>query len=159
LDVQSIDHVNIVVDDMAVMTQFYTSVLGMRIIRTVTITGDWVDAVVGLNAVLADVVFLSCSSGANIEFIQYRSPQPVTVGELGRPNVKGIRHIAFRVLNIDSVVRRCEEAGVKFVGGVQDVPTAQVEFAGKEKKRLVYFQDPEGNLLEFCAYEKIEPTT
>ena len=141
---------------MESMLQFYTTVLGLKVIRTVTITGEWVDQVVGLNGVLADVVFLSCSSGANIEFIQYRTPQPIQVGDLGRPNLRGIRHIAFRVASIDSVVRRCESAGVRFVSGVQDVPTAQVEFAGKEKKRLVYFHDPEGNLLEFCTYEKFE---
>jgi hypothetical protein len=31
------------------------------------------------------------------------------------------------------------------------VPTAQVAFAGAQK-RLVYFRDPEGNLLELCEY-------
>lgn len=158
MEIECIDHVNIVVDDLARMTEFYTSILGMKTVRNVTITGEWVDAVVGLKGVVADVLFLSCSSGANIEFIQYRSPEPISLDGLGRPHVKGIRHIAFRVASIEAIVSRCRNAGVEFVSGIQDVPLAQVSFEGQAQKRLIYFHDPEGNLLEFCAYEKKNST-
>jgi hypothetical protein len=35
---------------------------------------------------------------------------------------------------------------------VQSVPDSQVTYAGGVRKRLVYFRDPEGNLLELCEY-------
>ncbi len=35
---------------------------------------------------------------------------------------------------------------------VHRVPTSQVTYAGGAQKRLVYFRDPEGNLLELCEY-------
>lgn len=152
MEIECIDHVNIVVDDLSRMTEFYTSILGMKTVRKVTISGEWVNAVVGLKDVVADVLFLSCSSGANIELIQYRSPAPIMLEGLGRPHIKGIRHIAFRVTDIEALVTRCQSSGVDFVSGVQDVPLGQVSFEGQARKRLVYFHDPEGNLLEFCAY-------
>ena len=34
----------------------------------------------------------------------------------------------------------------------RQVPDAQVRYRGGVRKRLVYFKDPEGNLLEFCEY-------
>jgi len=41
---------------------------------------------------------------------------------------------------------------VKFFSAVQSVPDSQVTYAGGMRKRLVYFRDPEGNVLEFCEY-------
>ena len=45
------------------------------------------------------------------------------------------------------VVRACE-----LFGEIQQVPATQVDYADV-RKRLVYFRDPEGNLLELCCYE------
>jgi hypothetical protein len=41
---------------------------------------------------------------------------------------------------------------VRFFSQIQLVPDSQVTYAGGLRKRLVYFQDPEGNLLELCEY-------
>ena len=35
---------------------------------------------------------------------------------------------------------------------VQSVPDSQVTYAEGVRKRLVYFRDPEGNILELCEY-------
>ncbi len=37
---------------------------------------------------------------------------------------------------------------------IQDVPQTQVDFADQQK-RLLYCRDPEGNLLELCAFEDV----
>ena len=42
--------------------------------------------------------------------------------------------------------------GAKVIGDVQQVPDEQVKYSGGIRKRLVYFHDPEGNLLELCEY-------
>jgi catechol 2,3-dioxygenase-like lactoylglutathione lyase family enzyme len=63
----------------------------------------------------------------------------------------GIRHIAFRVDDIDQTVARMKAAGVEFLSEIQQVPTDQVDFVGKQK-RIVYCRDPEGNLLELCDF-------
>jgi catechol 2,3-dioxygenase-like lactoylglutathione lyase family enzyme len=69
-----------------------------------------------------------------------------------RPHAPGLRHLAFTVSDIEALVAKLRERGVRFFSEVQTVPSAQVTYANDVRKRLVYFQDPEGNLLELCEY-------
>lgn len=150
--ISSIDHVNLVVADMPRMLAFYRDVLGLTVTKEVTISGEWIGATVGLANVHADVVYLDLRSGPRIELIRYRSPDAVHVPGSGLPNGLGLRHLAFRVDDIDAVAERLRTAGVEFFSGVQTVPDSQVTYAGGVRKRLVYFRDPEGNILELCEY-------
>ena len=59
---------------------------------------------------------------------------------------------AFRVSDIDGLVARLKAAGATLLSEVQQVPAVQVDYADV-RKRLVYCLDPEGNLLELCAFE------
>lgn len=156
-----IDHVNIVVRDLAAMTAFYRDTLGLRVTKQVRINGPWIEAVVGLANVDADVVYLefpptgaggSAPAGPRIELIAYRTPPAEPLAKPDRPNLAGLRHMAFRVEAIDPLVARLRAAGVRFFGDVQQVPDSQVKYAGGARKRLVYFRDPEENLLELCEY-------
>jgi glyoxylase I family protein len=150
--IKHIDHVNLVVADMRRMIDFYCKVLGLRLARQVTISGAWIDDVTGLDEVMADVAFLEASSGPAIELLYYHRPKGSRVQGQEIPNTIGLRHLAFRVSDIDAVAATILAAGVPLVSKVHCVPTAQVAYA-QAQKRLVYFRDPEGNLLELCAYE------
>jgi catechol 2,3-dioxygenase-like lactoylglutathione lyase family enzyme len=150
---ESIDHVNLVVLDLDRMAAFYSDLLGMRISKRVTIHGKWIDGVVGLEGVEADVIYLDPPAGPRVELIHYRRPQGDRPAALGTPNTPGLRHLAFRVRDIEQLVRRLKEAGIRFLGDVQRVPTEQVTYEGEVQKFLVYFHDPEGNLLELCEYK------
>jgi catechol 2,3-dioxygenase-like lactoylglutathione lyase family enzyme len=149
---EQIDHINIVVDDLKLMTAFYRDVLGMRITKEVTIGGEWVERTVGLRGVKAEVVYLDPSTGPRVELIRYVSPNGTRPSANGDSNTKGIRHVAFRVTNIDGLFVALRAAGVEFLSEVQEVPESQVTYTGGVRKRLVYFRDPEGNLLELCEY-------
>ncbi len=149
---EHIDHVNLVVADMRAMIDFYCEVLGMRLARKVQISGPWIDDVTGLKDVTADVAFLEAPSGPAIELIHYHRPRGSRAAGQGIANTFGLRHIAFRVSDIDRLAAAIRAAGVPLLSEVHRVPTAQVAFA-QAQKRLVYFRDPEGNLLELCAYE------
>jgi catechol 2,3-dioxygenase-like lactoylglutathione lyase family enzyme len=149
--IERIDHVNLVVEDLPAMTAFYRDVLGLRVTREVSIRGDWIEAITGLEGVEADVVYLEAQTGAPLELISYRSPQGARPDGLGAPNTLGIRHVAFHVQGLDELVERVKASGLGSVTEVVAVPTAQVEFAGAQK-RIVYCRDPEGNLLELCNY-------
>ena len=150
--IERVDHMNLVVDDLSAMVEFYKQVLGLRVKRRATISGPWIEAATGYANVEADVVYLDADAGAGIELMQYRTPEGSRPGELGEPNTKGIRHVAFRVRNLDSIVASAKQKGVEFLSEIQDVAVEQVDF-GDQRKRLVYCRDPEGNLLELCAYE------
>ncbi len=149
---QRIDHVNLVVADMGVMIDFYCNVLGMRLARQVQISGPWIDDVTGLEQVTADVAFLEVPAGPAIELLYFRRPQGSRAPGQGIANTFGLRHIAFRVSDIEQLAAAIRAAGVPLLSEIHCVPTDQVAFA-QTQKRLVYFHDPEGNLLELCAYE------
>jgi catechol 2,3-dioxygenase-like lactoylglutathione lyase family enzyme len=147
-----IDHVNIVVQDLERMVAFYRDVLGLSVTKRVTISGPWVAATVGLADAHADVVYLDFPAGPRIELLRYNTPALDRPADIGRPNAPGIRHLAFRVNDIDAATERLRAAGVRIFSAVQTVPDTQVTYAGGVRKRLVYFADPEGNLLELCEY-------
>ena len=107
----------------------------------------------GLPEVHADVVYLDFESGPRVELIRYNRPPADRPENIGRPNAPGLRHMAFGVDDIDAIVARLKHAGVRFFSDVQRVPESQVTYAGGVRKRLVYFADPEGNLLELCEYK------
>jgi len=149
-----IDHINIVVRDLAGMLQFYCDVLGLVLSKDVTISGPWIEKVVGLKDVEARVVYLELAEGPRIELIEYVSPKGDRPPNLGAPNTHGLRHMAFRVDDIDLAASKLREAGVELFSDVQLVSGEQVTYAGGVRKRLVYFRDPEDNLLELCEYKK-----
>jgi catechol 2,3-dioxygenase-like lactoylglutathione lyase family enzyme len=149
----AIDHVNLVVADLPRMLAFYREVLGLAVTKQVTISGDWIGKTVGLASVSAEVVYLDLPEGPRIELLRYISPEAVHTPGVDRPNAIGLRHLAFRVPDIDAVTQRLFAAGVEFFSDVQTVPSSQVTYAGGVRKRLVYFRDPERNILELCEYK------
>jgi catechol 2,3-dioxygenase-like lactoylglutathione lyase family enzyme len=149
---ESIDHVNIVVSDLPRMTDFYCRVLGLRETMRVTISGPWIDRTVGLAGVEAECVYLELPNGPRIELLRYVTPAAPRPDKLGDSNTPGLRHLAFRVADIEAIHARLRDAVVTFFSDVQRVPESQVTYAGGVRKRLVYFHDPEGNLLELCEY-------
>lgn len=150
--IEQIDHINLVVRDLAAMTTFYRDVLGLKVTNEVTISGDWLERVVGLKGAKANVVYLDAPNGPRVELIEYVSPSGGRPVGLGESNTQGLRHFAFRVSDIDALAEHLQRAGVRFLSPVQQVPDEQVTYAGGVRKRLVYFHDPEGNLLELCEY-------
>lgn len=151
LMMKQIDHVNIVVQDLPRMTAFYRDALGLEVVREVTISGDWIEAITLLPDVEADVVYLQPPSGPPLELIAYRSPEGSRPEGLEKPNTIGLRHLAFLVDDLEAAVELVRNAGGELLAPVQTVPTTQAEF-GTRQKWIVYCRDPEGNLLEFCDY-------
>src|SRR4051812_43588428 len=117
----SIDHVNLVVHDLDRMVNFYTRVLELTVTKRVTISGEWIDQTVGLQNVVADVVYLDLPQGPRIELIRYQSPRSAPMADQP-PNLPGPRHIAFRVGDIDAAASRLKAEHVELLSDVQTVP-------------------------------------
>ncbi len=149
---ERIDHVNLVVGDLDAMATFYRDTLGLGITRRITICGPWIEAITGLADAEADVVYLEPTSGPGVELICYRTPRASRPGRLGEANTPGLRHVAFQVDDLKSLIQKLKAANAQVLSDVQEVPTEQVEFGGRQK-RTVYCRDPEGNLLELCQFE------
>jgi glyoxylase I family protein len=150
--IRAIDHLNIVVSDLARSVKFYTEVLGFRKTHDVYMEGEWIEAIIGLRGVKGLVAFVEPpEGGVRIELLEYRAPAGVELPENSRPNTRGLRHIAFRVQNIVAMTAKLRAAGVTLFSEPVRVPAGVVKFAAGEKT-LVYFLDPDGVILELAEY-------
>src|SRR4029079_7311230 len=71
---EAIDHVCLVVSDLDRMADFYSRLLDMKVTKRVKISGDWIDRTVGLEGVVADVIYLEPPAGPRVELIRYQKP-------------------------------------------------------------------------------------
>ncbi|MFH1378030.1 MAG: VOC family protein [Planctomycetota bacterium] len=147
-----IDHINIVVENLDAMIAFYRDVLGFKLTRRAVISGDWISRVVGLTDVEAEAVYMDAPNPPRIELLKYRRPSMPRPNGQDSPNAPGIRHIALKVNDIDASRARLDSAGVRFFSETIVVPSGQVSYASGARKHIVYFLDPEGNIIELCEY-------
>jgi len=138
--IQRMDNVLIVVDDLEAAKAFFAE-LGMELEGEAPVEGRWVDRVVGLNDVRADIVMMRTPDGhGRIELTKFHTPPAVRVEPESAPaNTLGIRRIMFAVDDIDDVVARlCKNHGAEFVGEI-----AQYE----DIYRLCFLRGPEGIII------------
>ncbi len=141
MTVQRMDHVGIVVDDLAAATAFFVQ-LGLRLLGEGPVEGAWLDRVVGLEGVTAQVAMLETPDGhGRVELAKFHAPS----GPLGDPqapaNTPGIRHITFAVDDIDAVVATLKARGAELVGTVERY---------EDSYRLCYVRGPEGIIVELA---------
>ena len=137
-----LDHVSVVVDDLAAAIKFFT-VLGMTIEGKAPVKGPWVDRINGLKNVRVDIVMMRTADGrGRLELTKFRSPKRVAIKPaIAPPNALGLRSVMFTVENLDGMVARLRAAGAELVGEV-----AQYE----DKYRLCYMRGPAGIIVSLA---------
>src|SRR3954447_15712315 len=94
--VMHLEHIGIVVDDLAAATGFFTA-LGLEVEGEAFVEGDAVDRINGLEGVQADIVILRAREGDGSRPGQAKSGAPTN--ERQDPpvpaNAPGIRHVLF----------------------------------------------------------------
>lgn len=144
----SFDHVGIVVDDLEITAAFFTG-LGFTRDDLGTATGRWVDQVVGLEGTVEEIILISAPDGSgHIELTKFHAPEPVGATDESPANQLGLRHLAYRVADVNTTVARAHELGYSLVGGVADY---------QDLFRLAYIRGPEGLILELTEDLKAEP--
>jgi catechol 2,3-dioxygenase-like lactoylglutathione lyase family enzyme len=130
-----------VVDDLAAATAFFVE-LGLKLAGESTVQGRWVDRVVGLEGVRANIAMLETPDGhGRIELAKFHAP-PGRAGERHAPaNTPGIRHITFAVDDIDDMLARLQARGAGLVGEVERYENIY---------RLCYIRGPEGIIVELA---------
>ncbi len=146
-----LDHVNIVVTDLARAEAFYGELLGLQRGFERRLEGEWIERVTGLAGARAHCVFYEPEGGGRVELLQYLTPtgEPIFLNRL--PQTPGLRHVAFEVDDLDALCARLEAGGVTLVSPPVEVP---FPVAAAGRKRLCYFHDPEGVLLEVAEYSR-----
>jgi catechol 2,3-dioxygenase-like lactoylglutathione lyase family enzyme len=141
MTIKRMDHVGIVVDDLAAAVQFFVE-LGLELQGEWTVGGSWVDRVIGLDGVRSEIAMLETPDGhARLELSKFHTP-PAQGGDRHAPaNTPGIRHISFAVDDIDAVVAGLRARGAELVGEVEDY---------EDTYRLCYVRGPEGIIVELA---------
>ncbi len=150
--ISAVDHINLVVSDLERSVRFYTELLGFKEVRRAHLEGKWIESIIGLKGVRANVVYILAPAGEpRLELLCYESPQGESILENSLANTPGLRHIALQVEDIQKAVKRLKEAGVKIIGETVEVPASVVTHDAGHKT-LCYFLDPDGILLELAEY-------
>jgi catechol 2,3-dioxygenase-like lactoylglutathione lyase family enzyme len=141
MTIQRMDHVGIVVEDLVAATAFFVE-LGLELRGEGQVEGGWVDRVVGLEGVRANIAMMETPDGhGRIELAKFHAPSG-RGGERHAPaNTPGIRHITFAVDDIDDVLVRLQARGGELVGEVERY---------EDIYRLCYIRGPEGIIVELA---------
>ena len=120
----SIDHIAIISSDYQKAKDFYVDKLGFKVKREVE-RKDRDDFIITLEAPNGIVIEL---------FIEKNPPRRVT-----RPEAAGLRHLAFRVQDIEKSVEKLNKKGIE---------TEEIRIDPQNGKRMTFFMDPDGLPLE-----------
>jgi catechol 2,3-dioxygenase-like lactoylglutathione lyase family enzyme len=139
MTIQRMDNVLIVVDDLEAAKAFFAE-LGMELEGEAPVEGRWVDRVVGLDDVRADIAMMRTPDGhGRVELTKFHTPAAVTAEPQSAPsNTLGLRRIMFTVDDVDDVVARLRSHGAELVGEI-----AQYE----DIYRLCFLRGPEGIII------------
>ena len=124
MDLKRIHHVAIIASDYARSKDFYTRVLGLRVVAETyrEARDSW-----KLDLALPD--------GTQIELFSFPSPPP----RPSRPEARGLRHLAFEVADVAASAAELQAHGV-------DVEPIRVdEYTGR---RFTFFADPDDLPIE-----------
>jgi catechol 2,3-dioxygenase-like lactoylglutathione lyase family enzyme len=139
MSIQRLEHVGIVVDDLAAATEFFVQ-LGLELRGEGEIEGDWVDRIVGLEGVRAEMTMLRAPAGhAEIELTKFHSPPNRGDDQPAPANTRGIRHITFTVDDVEAAIAGLRARGTDLVGELERY---------EDKYLLCYVQGPEGIIVE-----------
>jgi len=128
LKLNRVHHIAIICSDYEISKQFYSEVLGLKIVHEVFRAER--------NSYKLD---LEVAGQYQIELFSFLNPPP----RPSRPESTGLRHLAFEVNDIEEAIRHIN------AHHVITEPIRIDEFTGK---RFTFFADPDGLPIEF--YEK-----
>ena len=142
MTVQRLEHVGVVVDDLAAATAFFVA-LGLEVEGEASVEGGLVDRINGLESVQADIVILRTAdgTGSQLELARYSSPSYDGDVVPAPPNAPGIRHILFVVDDIEASLAALLAQGGELVGELVNY---------KNIYMLCYVRGPAGIIVELA---------
>ena len=141
MTIQRMEHIGIVVDDLPAAIKFFVE-LGLKLQGAAPVEGRWVDRVVGLDGVRAEIAMLETPDGhGRLELTKFHAPSTQGGNRHAPANTPGIRHIAFAVEDIHTVVAGLRARGSELVGELERYENSYL---------LCYVRGPEGIIVELA---------
>ncbi len=121
MSVLRMDHVGVVVDDLAAAIEFFEE-LGLACEGEMPVEGRWVDRVVGLDGVRVEIAMMRTPDGhGKLELTRFVAPALIpSEPKVAPPNVLGLRRVMFEVDDIEDTVARLRGHGGELVGEIAD---------------------------------------
>jgi catechol 2,3-dioxygenase-like lactoylglutathione lyase family enzyme len=140
--VQRMEHLGIVVDDLAAATAFFVA-LGLEVEGEVSVEGELVDRINGLEGVRSDVVMLRTPDdhATKLELARYRTPPYEGDDGPAPPNAPGLRHVLFVVDDIEASLAALQAHGGELVGELTNYEDIYL---------LCYLRGPAGIIVELA---------
>lgn len=141
MKIHRIDHIGINVHDLAAAKDFFLD-FGLELLGETEVQGEWVERIIGLHDVKAEIVMLGTPDGeANIELVKFHTPLDEKGVQHSLANTLGIRHITFAVEDIEAIVAKLKEKGAEPFSEIQNYENVY---------KLCYVRGPEGIILELA---------
>jgi len=126
MQLSGIHHVAVICSDYVRSKQFYTEVLGLRVI-----------AETYREARQSYKLDLAIPGGAEIELFSF----PGSPARPSYPEAQGLRHLAFKVADLDECISELQSKGVN---------VEPVRLNDMTHRRFTFFADPDGLPIELC---------
>lgn len=136
-DLPRLDHVNITVADLDAAVEFFVG-LGLEAAERMTIEGEFLDTVVGLEHARTETAWLRPPGGGGaLEISRYDAPGHVATAPLP-PHAVGLRAVCLEITDLRATVERLLAEGHELVGEVGEFDGAWL---------MAYVRGPEGVIV------------
>ncbi|HLD06874.1 MAG TPA: VOC family protein [Candidatus Nanoarchaeia archaeon] len=139
--ITSINHMSFTVRDLDQAVRFYHEVLGLEIVSIAERPPEFSEKATGVKGAHLRIAYLKSLNGA-IELIQYLAPPGGK--RIAARNDVGSSHVCFNVADFSAMVQRLQKHNAQLVHPPLEIPAGP-----NQGKRMLYFEDPDGNTLEF----------
>ena len=131
------ENVGIAVRDLEEAIAFFTD-LGLTVLGTDTVQGEWASTAVGLDDNHARIALLGVPDGSGqLELFEYLHPEAIETAPT-QPHEIGMHRVAFRVEDLDAALEIAARHGCRPVRGVATY---------EDVYRLTYLRGPSGILV------------
>lgn len=140
--VERLEHIGINVDDLDHAIAFFTE-LGLEVEGEASVEGELVDRIIGLTGAKSRLVIMRTPDGdGKIELVEFESPRYAGGdNSADASNVPGIRHILFRVDDLEDTFARLQKHGAELVGSIENY---------HDMYKLCYIRGPQGIIIELA---------
>ena len=142
IKIKKFRHIGLVVNDFEKMLDFYSIILGFKILKNFEISSSDFREGVGINNAKAKVAHLQISEDVELEMFEYN--ETLRCSNKNKANAEGFRHIALFVENLNESYTYLKSKNIEFISEPITI-NEPVTVAGF---KFVYFRDPEGNIIE-----------
>jgi catechol 2,3-dioxygenase-like lactoylglutathione lyase family enzyme len=133
-------HIGLVVEDLDETVRFL-ELLGFKGGKPAKYGGDWIERIIGVEDPKIEVVMVQGPDGSDVfEVVRFHSPS-ASAGEQAPANRPGLRHVAFQVNDLRSIIHRVRDGGWGTIGEIVNYENTFL---------LCYVRGPEGLIVELA---------